>query len=103
MDQPTPQPAAPEDTVDINDLDRFVHALTHWHTNKVALMEHMKSVPEGSQVSAGDEPPLMLMGDTLKGFQLGLSLALSELGKLPFVAELEDEAEVAPVNPVGLN
>ena len=72
------------------DLDTFVQAIVHWHTYKAALVNHMKAIPEGTEVSIGDDAPITMEGDFLKGFQLGLSYALSQLGELPFSFELED-------------
>lgn len=91
-----------EATVDVNDLDTFVQVLTHWHSNKVALIEHMKTIPDGTEVQFEEGMPAsILTGDLLKGFQLGLAFSLSELGKLPFEAEMEDD-EVMPASQSGL-
>lgn len=97
----TPSPT--EATVDVNDLDTFVQMLTHWHGNKVALIEHMKTIPDGTEVELEAGMPASIMtGDLLKGFQLGLSFSLSELGKLPFAAEMEEDDEVMPASQSGL-
>lgn len=83
--------------VEMNDLDTFIKALVPWHVGKVQLLEHMKQIPEGTEVAFDEEAPLTLQGDLLKGFQIGLAFALSELGTLPFTFELEDdEQEAAP-------
>ena len=76
-----------------NDLDTFFGLLTGWHQRQVATLNHMKDVPEGTEVTMeGDKlPPLVLSGDTLRGFQLGIETSLMELGTLPFYAETEDE------------
>lgn len=89
MTKPSTQP----ETVMIDSLDAFVRALTHWHTHKVQVLKHMQSIPEGSEVtrSTGSDSPeeqIKLSGDMLKGFILGLELALDELGELPFEAEI---------------
>jgi hypothetical protein len=77
--------------VNISDLDTFVRALVHWHTNKIALLKHMLELPEGTEVSNGDGPPVTLTGDVLAAFKAGLQTALIELGELPFTFALEDE------------
>lgn len=88
--------AAPEGHfLQVNDLNTFVQYLTSWHEGKVALVGHMKSIPDGTEVSMDNAEPTVLTGDALKGFQLGISYALSELGTLPFVAELEDTPAAA--------
>ena len=78
------------ETVPIDDLDHFVTLLADWHTSKVNTVKHMLTIPEGTAVTVDDGEPLQLTGDLLKGFQLGLTVALSELGELPFVAEMEE-------------
>lgn len=85
-------------TVMVEDLDQFVRVLMAWHTNKVAMLRHLQSIPEGTEVSKDDGEPIVLTGDILKGFQMGLEVALEEMGTLPFEAELEDAPE-APVAP----
>lgn len=81
------------DTVAINDLDHFVRALTGWHSHKVKVLEHMAEIPSGTEVTFNQGPPVVLEGDLLKGFCMGLNLALMELGKLPFAAEMEEDKE----------
>lgn len=97
----------PTDQVEIKDLDTFVRALFHWHTNKVATINHMKSIPEGTEVTVDDGPKAILEGPMLEGFQLGLAYALSELGTLPFSFTLEDAdaggADDAPSVGASLN
>jgi len=78
---------APE-TVEIADLDQLVKLLTGWHSQKVAVLEHMIDLPEGTEMSVGDSPESIVMtGDMLAGFKAGLGLALIELGTLPFLCE----------------
>ena len=84
--------------VQINDLDTFVRAIVHWHTNKASLVNHMKAIPEGTEVSVGDDAPITMEGDFLKGFQLGLSYALSQFGELPFSFEFEEDGPPMPTN-----
>lgn len=91
--------APTEEIVEITDLDSFVRALVHWHTNKVAMLKHMEDIPEGTEVQVSDDPPITLEGDTLAGFKAGIHTALAELGELPFSFEMEDEAEVPASAP----
>lgn len=87
-----PAPVPTEEVVQITDLDSFVRALVHWHTNKVAMLKHLAEIPEGTEMVVGDDTPIVLEGDILAGFKAGLETALIELGELPFSFELEDEA-----------
>ncbi len=75
------------DTVEIQDLDQFVRMLTAWHNSKVATLEHMLTVPEGTEMELPDGSHIELSENHLRGFKAGLVLALIELGSLPFVAE----------------
>ncbi len=85
------------DTVPVSDLDQFVRHLVAWHQMKVTELEHMLKIPQGVEVTFNDEGPQVLTGDLHKGFLIGLSLGLMELGSLPFVFETE---EVPPSTPV---
>jgi hypothetical protein len=78
------------DTLYIQNIDHFIQLLAGWHQNKVKTLEHMLTVPEGTEVTFNDEGPQILSGDMLKGFVIGLSLGLMELGTLPFSAEIEE-------------
>lgn len=85
-------------TVMVDDLDQFVRVLMAWHAKKVATLRHMKDIPDGTEATQDDQEPVILTGDMLKGFRMGLDLALEEMGTLPFEAELEDVPE-APAAP----
>ena len=94
----------PPDIVPVNDLDKFVQILTAWHANQCAAVKHMLEMPEGSTFHIGDaidEEEVVLIGDALKAFKLGIEMAMMQLGTLPFVAEMDDE-ETKPEVPTGL-
>lgn len=80
-----------KETLSISDLDSMVTLLSGWHKKEVATLEHMLLIPEGTEVCFGDETPIVLSGDRLTGFQLGISISLLRLGQLPFVAETESD------------
>lgn len=85
-------------TVPVEDLDTFVQILTTWHAEKCVVVQHLLAVPEGSEFEIGDgaeAKTLVMSGDVLAGFKLGIEMAMMHLGTLPFVAEMED----APVQP----
>jgi len=82
----------PDTLLAVNDLDQFVQLLSNWHTKKIATLKHMLEIPESAEVSLGDAEPVQMTGAFRDGFILGLSLALAELGELPFVAEMEDSS-----------
>ena len=82
----------PDSLLAVNDLDQFVQLLASWHTKRIATLKHMQNIPETAEVSLGDAAPVQMTGAFREGFLLGLSVALSELGELPFVAEMEDSS-----------
>ena len=81
----------------IDTLDGFVKALHHWHHNKVQVIKHLQSIPEGTEVSKESEEPFVLTGDALKGFVMGLQVALEEIGELPFEAEIDFTSKEPPI------
>lgn len=87
----------PVETIEIPDLDQFVTVLAGWHEGKVKVLEHMLQLPEGTEMTVGDDATstLVLQGDALAGFKAGIEISLMELGILPFVYEREPEP--APV------
>jgi hypothetical protein len=86
------------ETVIVSDIDQFIQLLSGWHESKVKTLEHMLSMPEGIEVTFNSETPQILSGDLHKGFIMGLSLALMELGTLPFAVEMEVEQSTAPAD-----
>jgi hypothetical protein len=97
MTEPTQDPQIP-DTVPVTDLDQFVRILTDWHQTKVKTLKHMLEIPQGTVFDFNEEKDLVLQGDLHKGFMIGLTVALSELGELPFVAETEDDETPTTAN-----
>lgn len=81
------QSEAPK-TLMIDSLDEFVFHLVNWHKRKIATLRHMAAIPEGVEVTFNSDPPTTLQGDMHKGFLMGLSVALHEVGTLPFEAEV---------------
>lgn len=85
------------ETIEVTSIDHFIAILSSWHGEKVKLLEHMLEVPEGTEVNYNGEGDLPLTGDLRKGFIIGLSLALMELGTLPFGCEYEEEGQAGEV------
>lgn len=80
-----------EDIQPITDVNDLANKLTQWHTNRVARLEHMLQIPEGTEVDFEDGEKLVLEGAALSAFRLGLQVALKELGQLPIVAQYETD------------
>ena len=85
------------ETLHVENIDHFIQILCAWHEKRVKELEHMLRIPQGVEVSVNDETVMILEGDIHKGFVMGLSLALMELGTLPFAAEV-DETESIPTD-----
>ena len=75
------------ETVEVDDLNHFVFLLSNWHQDRINILKQMMEIPQGFEVELEGEEPMPLTGDLHKGFKIGLIVALSELGTLPFVAE----------------
>lgn len=90
-----PNDVPDDSTVYVSDVDHFIQLLAAWHDRKVAILEQMLGIPEGITVQVDQGKDESLSGDLHRGFIIGLSVALSELGTLPFAVEFEDEEEEA--------
>ena len=73
--------------VHVSDMGQFIALMQDWHTEQVATVHHFLEVPPGIEVQVEGEEPFQLEGDLLKGFKLGIQMALSYLGELPFYAQ----------------
>lgn len=92
------QPQVPE-TVYVEDLDHFITLLVRWHDTKCRLLKHMESIPADAVVEI-DGVDHTFTPEMREGFKLGITIALAELGTLPFAAET-DEEEPAAANDEG--
>lgn len=77
--EPTSQP--------IDDIETFAAVVTSWHATCMYELSHTLKIPPGTEVCIDDETPIVLEGDTLKGFLLGVQSSLVCFGKLPFFSE----------------
>jgi hypothetical protein len=80
-----------EAVIPVDDISQLINVLTAWHNHQIKTIHHLHDVPEGTEVSIGDEDKFKLEGDALKGFKVGIQLCLNYLGTLPIVAEYDDE------------
>lgn len=85
------QPDPDEDALLIVDsLEQFAAHVIHWHAQRVSRLRHMLEVPEGTEMEYNGRL-LQLSGDVRDAFLAGVTVALAELGELPF-------QEVEPVD-----
>lgn len=85
-DQPTPAIAP------INSMEQFARLLYDWHQNGMLQLDHLFNIPPGEVVSVSlevdaPEEDITLEGDLLKGFRIGMVVAMNLLGDLPFSAQ----------------
>ena len=80
----------PQGTRFVTELPELVFLLQAWHERQVKTVEHFLDVPEGQAVRIEDGEELILQGDGLRGYKLGLSIALFYLGHLPFSPAMEE-------------
>lgn len=85
------------DVIPVDDLDTFIHIVTSWHQNKVKMVQHMLEVPEGQEVEYEDKT-YVLVDDVRQAFIIGVTVALSELGVLPFTSVTPQEKESTTTN-----
>ena len=85
------------DLIPVTDLDQFVSVLMDWHQNKVARLEYLLTIPDGTETTLNETESVVLTGDVRTAFIIGITVALTELGKLPFVTEAEPTTET-PAN-----
>lgn len=86
-------PLLAPDVLPINNVDQLFQVLTAWHEERCAVIQQLREIPIGSEFQVGEEgkeTKVILTGDVLAGFKLGIELTMMQLGELPFVAETED-------------
>jgi hypothetical protein len=88
------------ETVEVEDLDMFVKLLKQWHDSKVKVLEHMLEIPEGTEVDFNGTGSQKLEEKLREGFVIGISLALMELGVLPFVSVSDQQPATSDASAV---
>ena len=81
-------------------VDWVIEKLQVWQQTQVEYLKHMSNVPVGTEVeiTTPDDPNLptinvVMEGQFLAGFQLGLELAIKEFSTFPFkkIAEVVED------------
>ena len=78
------------------ELIEALQLVQKWHSTRIKTLTDMVESDGDSISLAMDDESVELTGDKLKGFQIGLLVATSMLGKLPFNLtenETEEDAE----------
>lgn len=100
---PDPEEQEPMDNrgyTPVPDMETLVRLMKNWHENRIARLEQMLEIPEGSQASLNDGELIVLEGHTLEAFKIGLTTALSEFENFPIViSSTADDSIESSENP----
>lgn len=71
------------------ELKEIAQGLIKWHSNKVKNFRTILDAPKDTEINlnTGDEEPLVLSGEVLRGFRIGLTIGLEWIEKFPLSIE----------------
>lgn len=72
-----------EDFFSNTDLKIIAEQLVMWHQRKMGNIETVLSSPADTEIRLGEEDPIILAGDKLKGFRMGMAIAKQWFGEFP--------------------
>lgn len=90
MSEAEQQQSEKPETIPVEGLDHFINLLVRWHDTKCRLLKHMEDVPEDAVVEI-DGVDHVFTPEMRQGFKLGITIALAELGTLPFSFETDEQ------------
>lgn len=65
------------------ELKHVAELLVEWHQSKLGNFEKILAAPADTEIRLGEEDPIILSGDKLKGFRIGLVVAQGWISKFP--------------------
>ena len=72
----------------------LAEAVQAWHTHRVSQVNTVLDAPASTEVRLGDEDDaIILTGERLAGFRIGMAVALGMFDTLPFSLERNAEDE----------
>lgn len=74
-----------------SEFAEFIQDLTSWHKQKVADLQLVLAKPDASISLGNGLPDIEAGSEKAKGVRIGIILALSVLGKLPFSFDEDDD------------
>lgn len=78
----------------MSELQEFVEHIQTWHANQMRQLKTILDAPKDTEIRLGaDEDAIVLTGEKADGFRMGIVVAQSFLGKLPFSVETNDPDE----------
>ncbi len=82
-----------EDFCSNTELKRVAELLITWHQNKMGNIEKVLGMPKDAEIHLGENDPIILTGEKLKGFRSGLMVAQEWFGKFPLQLTRNEPAE----------
>ncbi|MDF3932971.1 host nuclease inhibitor protein [Pseudomonas citronellolis] len=82
-----------EDFCSNTELKRVAELLITWHQNKMGNIEKVLGMPKDAEIHLGESDPIILTGEKLKGFRIGLVIAQEWFGKFPLQLTRNEPAE----------
>lgn len=77
-----------------SEFAEFIQDLTSWHEQKIADLRLVLDKPDASITPGNGIPDIQAGSEKAKGVRIGIILALSVLGKLPFsFDEVDDDGD----------
>ncbi|MEA1064565.1 hypothetical protein [Erwinia sp. HR93] len=74
-----------------SEFAEFIQDLTSWHEQKVADLQLVLAKPDASISLGNGLPDIQAGSEKAKGVRIGIILALSVLGELPFSFDEDDD------------
>ena len=82
-----------EDFFSNAELKRVAELLISWHQSKMGNIETVLGMPKDAEIRLGEDDPIILTGEKLKGFRMGLIIAQEWFGKFPLQLTRNEQAE----------
>ncbi|MDU9399018.1 host nuclease inhibitor protein [Pseudomonas sp. zfem003] len=73
------------------ELREIAEALITWHASKVQKLEAVLDTPADTEIRLGENDPIVLTGEALRGFRAGMAVAKEWFGKFPLSISHGDE------------
>lgn len=77
----------------MSELQEFVEHIQTWHEQQMGQLKIILDAPKDAAIKLGDV--VELTGEKAEGFRMGVQIAQSFLGKLPFSVDTSDPEEPA--------
>ncbi len=90
------------ETTPINSIQDLAECVMNWHQVKMARLEHLLQIPEGTVMQVDEESSVTLEDVALAAFKAGVMVSICELDELPFGSS-ESEEEPLPASMMGLD